>query len=164
MTLSSPNDSNCLSVVVRSAMLTRSWTTLSFSDNDLPNNLRFVVYGIVYSAFLAFIHRFNSRQDKDAGDDEAQVIDEDFCVAMEYGLPPTGGWGLGVDRMTMFLSDTNTIKVNVFANLGSLCYPPSLTSCLHLPSNSRRCCCSRPWSPMIKGSLILLKSSVFSVS
>jgi lysyl-tRNA synthetase, class II len=29
---------------------------------------------------------------------------------MEYGLPPTGGWGLGVDRLTMFLSDNNTIK------------------------------------------------------
>jgi lysyl-tRNA synthetase class II len=39
------------------------------------------------------------------GDDEAQVHDEDFCVAMEYGLPPTGGWGVGVDRLTMFLSN-----------------------------------------------------------
>ncbi|CAM9244913.1 unnamed protein product [Chrysoparadoxa australica] len=44
------------------------------------------------------------------GDDEAQVHDEDFCKAMEYGLPPTGGWGLGVDRLTMFLSNKNNIK------------------------------------------------------
>eukprot|EP00611_Tribonema_gayanum_P020012 TRINITY_DN3578_c0_g1_i1.p1 TRINITY_DN3578_c0_g1~~TRINITY_DN3578_c0_g1_i1.p1 ORF type:complete len:840 (-),score=319.07 TRINITY_DN3578_c0_g1_i1:276-2795(-) len=44
------------------------------------------------------------------GDDEAQVHDEDFCVAMEYGLPPTGGWGVGVDRLTMFLSNKNNIK------------------------------------------------------
>jgi len=44
------------------------------------------------------------------GDDEAQILDEDFCVAMEYGLPPTGGWGVGVDRLTMFLSNKWNIK------------------------------------------------------
>lgn len=49
-------------------------------------------------------------QDAKAGDDEAQVHDEAFCVAMEYGLPPTGGWGLGIDRLTMFLSDNDNIK------------------------------------------------------
>ena len=35
-------------------------------------------------------------QQKAAGDDEAQFMDENFCEAMEYGLPPTGGWGLGL--------------------------------------------------------------------
>jgi len=45
-----------------------------------------------------------------AGDDEAQVHDEDFCVAMEYGLPPTAGWGLGIDRLTMFLTNKWNIK------------------------------------------------------
>ena len=49
-------------------------------------------------------------KDKDAGDDEAQLIDENFCTALEYGLPPTAGWGLGIDRLTMFLTDANTIK------------------------------------------------------
>lgn len=38
------------------------------------------------------------------------MLDEDFCVAMEYGLPPTGGWGMGVDRMAMFLSNKWNIK------------------------------------------------------
>jgi lysyl-tRNA synthetase class 2 len=47
---------------------------------------------------------------KDAGDDEAQGIDESFVTALEYGLPPTGGLGLGVDRMCMFLSNKNNIK------------------------------------------------------
>lgn len=45
-----------------------------------------------------------------AGDDEAQGIDEAFVTAIEYGLPPTGGLGLGIDRMTMFLSNKNNIK------------------------------------------------------
>ncbi|XP_022191767.1 lysine--tRNA ligase isoform X1 [Nilaparvata lugens] len=53
-------------------------------------------------------------KDKAAGDDEAQLVDENFCTALEYGLPPTAGWGLGVDRLTMFLTDSNNIKEVLF--------------------------------------------------
>lgn len=53
-------------------------------------------------------------KDKAAGDDEAQLVDENFCTALEYGLPPTAGWGMGMDRLTMFLTDSNNIKEVLF--------------------------------------------------
>jgi lysyl-tRNA synthetase class 2 len=47
---------------------------------------------------------------KAQGDAEAQPLDQGFLTAMEYGLPPTGGWGMGIDRMTMFLTNNYSIK------------------------------------------------------
>uniref|UniRef100_A0A8C7N500 Lysine--tRNA ligase n=1 Tax=Oncorhynchus kisutch TaxID=8019 RepID=A0A8C7N500_ONCKI len=51
---------------------------------------------------------------KAEGDDESMSVDETFCTALEYGLPPTAGWGMGLDRLTMFLTDSNNIKEVLF--------------------------------------------------
>lgn len=50
------------------------------------------------------------QQDRIDGDGEAQIADHRFCDALEYGLPPTAGWGMGVDRVVQLLTENNHIR------------------------------------------------------
>ena len=88
------------------------------SDGRLTERFEFFIgsreYGNAYSELndpIDQYERFLAQvKQREAGDDEANMMDEDFVHSLEYGLPPTGGLGIGVDRMIMLFTDSASIR------------------------------------------------------
>lgn len=94
----------------------------NIKDPSVVDTFQLVIAGLELSKAFSELNdpidqreRFTGQMKlREKGDEEAQVIDEDFLKAIEYGMPPTSGCGIGIDRLVRVLTNSNTLREILF--------------------------------------------------